>query len=57
MIDEQLYYSNSKINKLENTYDLYKTNDKKFNVILKRLLNDIQNVEDIDTIDKTKIYK
>lgn len=54
MIDEQLYYSNSKIAKLKNTYDLYKTDDKKFNIILKRILNDIKKVDEVSK--DVKVY-
>lgn len=59
MIDEQLYYSSSNIDKLKETYNLYKTDDKKFNIMLQRILNDIRNLDEIN-IDElsqnVKIY-
>jgi len=48
MIDEQLYYSNSNIDKLKETYNIYKTDDKKFNMMLQRILNDIRNLDELD---------
>lgn len=50
MIDEQLYYSNSRINKLRETYDLYKVDDKKFNIILQKILNDIRDIDSINEV-------
>lgn len=48
MIDEQLYYSNSNIDKLKETYNIYKNDDKKFNIMLQRILNDIRNLDELD---------
>lgn len=57
MIDEQLYYSNSKIEKLKETYNLYKTDDKKFNLMLQRILNDIRNLDEINIDELSKNVK
>jgi len=51
MIDEQLYYATSQISKLKQTYDIYKTDDKKFNIMLKRILDDIKMIDDVESIN------
>ena len=51
MIDEQLYYSTSQISKLKETYDIYKTDDKKFNTMLKRILDDISLVDTLGSLN------
>lgn len=47
MADEQLYYLSSKLNELRSTYDLYKLDDETFNLMLYRILNDMQTYNDI----------
>lgn len=51
MIDEQLYYLGSNISKLKQTYDIYKTDDKKFNMMLRRILDDMEMIEGIESIN------
>lgn len=56
MIDEQLYYSNSNINKLKDIYSLYKIDDKKFDLMLEKILMDMTALEE-NNKEKIKIIK
>lgn len=55
MIDEQLYYSNSKLNNLRKTYDLYKLDDEKFNKVFDKIINDMLKAEVINNLEPEKV--
>ena len=45
MADEQIYYSTNRVAILNEVYDVYKQNDEKFDDILRRILEDIRNLD------------
>lgn len=57
MIDEQLYYQGSKLESLNDAFDLYKCDDQKFKEMMFRILNDMIALDDINDYDQEKVYK
>ncbi len=55
MVDEQLYYSRSKLDSLRKTYDLYKIDDQTFNKIFNRIINDMMSVDEISELEPNKV--
>ena len=55
MIDEQLYFSRSKLDNLRKTYDLYKIDDQTFNKVFYRIVNDMMSVEAIGELEPEKV--
>lgn len=55
MVDEQLYFSRSQLEKLRKTYDLYKIDDQTFNKIFNRIVNDMMSVDEISELEPNKV--
>lgn len=55
MVDEQLYFSRSQLDKLRKTYDLYKIDDQTFNKIFNRIVNDMMSVDEISELEPNKV--
>ena len=55
MVDEQLYFSRSQLDKLRKTYDLYKIDDQTFNKIFNRIINDMMSVDEISELEPNKV--